>query len=139
MKAGATTRPSASIVRDAASRSLPIATILPLVTATSPRKASMPEPSMTRPFLMRRSYAILCSFWRGGAGLWTSVRGVLRGKPPRFDYGPHLRQRIHGRDERRHLVRRVGPEEGRDGVQSDPETCLAQEGFQALGRAVSLG
>src|SRR5438309_8602791 len=37
---------------------LPISTILPSLTPTSPRKAGMPEPSTTRPFLISKSYAI---------------------------------------------------------------------------------
>src|SRR6267143_1003098 len=93
MKPGATTRPSASIVRDAESRSLPSATILPLRTATSPR----------------------------------------------FDVGPHLRQGIQGRDERLHLLRGVGYEEGLNRAQPAPEPDLAQDGLEALGHAVNLG
>src|SRR5215467_15605316 len=139
MKPGATTRPSASIVRDAESRSLPIATIFPLVTATSPRKAGMPEPSMTRPFLIRRSYAILCSFWGCGAGRWASARRVVRGEPPRFHMGPHLRQHIHRRDERLDLLRGIGQEESLDRAQHAPQPDLMQDGLQALWGTVRLG
>src|SRR5262249_26751072 len=139
MKPGATTRPSASIVRDAASRSLPIATIFPLVTATSPRKAGRPEPSMMRPFLIRRSYAIMCSSLRSMVGQWVSGRDVWRGKLPRFDVGPHLRQGLQGREERLDFLRRVEPEQGLHGLQGEPEPGLAQEGLQALGRTVNLG
>src|SRR6202048_760213 len=60
MKPGATTRPSASIVRLAAAPAyLPTPTILPFCTATSAANAGSPEPSTMRPFLISRSYAIL--------------------------------------------------------------------------------
>src|SRR6201987_6216229 len=49
---------STGIVRFDAPLNLRISTVLPVVTATSPRKAGIPEPSTTRPFLISRSYAI---------------------------------------------------------------------------------
>src|SRR5438045_2469308 len=58
MKPGATAWPSASIVLLAGPDSLPISTILPSLTPTSPRNAGMPDPSTTSPFLINRSYAI---------------------------------------------------------------------------------
>src|SRR5271156_1609917 len=59
MNPGATTRPSASIVRLAAAPAyLPTPTILPSCTATSAANAGSPEPSTTRPFLINRSYAM---------------------------------------------------------------------------------
>src|SRR5437762_4356941 len=58
MKPGATARPAASIVLLAGPDNLPISTILPSLTPTSPRNAGMPEPSTTRPFLISKSYAI---------------------------------------------------------------------------------
>src|SRR4051795_9518423 len=58
MNPGATARPAASIVLLAGPDNLPISTILPSLTPTSPRKAGMPEPSTTRPFLISKSYAI---------------------------------------------------------------------------------
>src|SRR5215467_12527112 len=58
MKPGATTRPSASIVRFEGPLNLPSSTILPSLTPTSPRKDGIPEPSTMRPFLISRSYAI---------------------------------------------------------------------------------
>src|SRR5215469_13659124 len=59
MNPGATTRPSASIVRLAdAPAYLPTPTIFPPCTATSARNAGSPEPSTTVPFLMSRSNAI---------------------------------------------------------------------------------
>src|SRR5437763_10863338 len=58
MNPGATARPSASIVWLTGPLNLPISTILPFLTPTSPRKAGIPEPSTTRPFLISRSYAI---------------------------------------------------------------------------------
>src|SRR5438874_7658504 len=58
MKPGATARPAASIVLLAGPDNLPISTILPSLTPTSPRNDGMPEPSTTRPFLISRSYAI---------------------------------------------------------------------------------
>src|ERR1700751_1987530 len=58
MNPGATARPSASLVRSAVPLNLPISTILPSWTPTSPRKAGIPEPSTTRPFLISRSHAI---------------------------------------------------------------------------------
>src|SRR5437588_10429286 len=62
MNPGATTRPSASIVRLAAAPAyLPTPTILPFCTATSAANAGSPEPSTTRPFLMSRSNAIFSS------------------------------------------------------------------------------
>src|SRR4051794_31363625 len=58
MKPGATTRPSASIVRFAVPSDLPTPTILPWCTATSAWNAGSPEPSTTRPFLIRRSWVM---------------------------------------------------------------------------------
>src|SRR4051812_22958055 len=59
MKPGDTAKPSASMVRVAAPLILPISTILPSLTARSPRKAGIPEPSTMRPLRINRSYAIL--------------------------------------------------------------------------------
>ena len=53
---------SASIVRVAGPLSLPISTILPSLTPTSPRNAGIPDPSTMRPFLINRSYAIATPF-----------------------------------------------------------------------------
>src|SRR6516225_3328025 len=62
MTPGATTRPSASIVRLAeAPAYLPTPTIFPPCTATSAWNAGSPEPSTTRPFLISRSYAMVLS------------------------------------------------------------------------------
>src|SRR6185295_3672069 len=58
---GEITRPAASIVSFAGPESLPISTILPFSTPTSPRNAGIPEPSTTRPFLISRSYPIVIS------------------------------------------------------------------------------
>src|SRR5215472_4748732 len=58
MNPGATTRPSASIVRRAGPLNLPSSTILPSLIPTSPWKEGIPEPSTMRPFLISRSYAI---------------------------------------------------------------------------------
>src|SRR5579885_688952 len=70
------TRPSASIVlRAAAPAYLPTPTILPPDTATSALNAGAPDPSTTRPFLIKRSYAI--------AHFLLSLRGLRRG-PARF-------------------------------------------------------
>ena len=44
--------------------------------------------------------------------MWASVRGVVRGEPPRLDLGPYLRQGIQGREERLHLLQGVGQEKG---------------------------
>src|SRR5262245_24037978 len=125
MKPGATTRPAASLVRAAASRSLPSATILPWWTATSPRKAGIPEPSMIRPFLIRRSYAIVCSSLRCVAGLWVSACCRMRREITRFDVGPDLRQGIQGREERLHLRRGIGQEKSLDRAQHAAEPDLA--------------
>ncbi len=46
------------MVFEAGPDNLPISAILPSLTPTSPRKAGIPEPSTTRPFLINRSYAI---------------------------------------------------------------------------------
>src|SRR6516162_2589222 len=62
MKPGATTRPSASMMRLAVAPAyLPTPTILPSWTATSAANAGSPEPSTTRPFFMSRSYAMILS------------------------------------------------------------------------------
>src|SRR5258708_11145377 len=87
MKPGATTRPSASIVRLAAAPAyLPTPTILPPCTATSAANAGSPEPSTTRPFLMSRSNAMLlpprCPPLRPSAA---ACRG---GPPPRSPHPP---------------------------------------------------
>src|SRR6202162_6161002 len=58
MKPGDTARPSASTVWSAAPESLPSSTILPFLTATSPWKDGIPEPSTMRPLRIKRSYAI---------------------------------------------------------------------------------
>src|SRR6516225_10288057 len=63
------TWPPASTVCPAAPDSLPSSAILPSLTATSPIKDGMPEPSTIRPFLISRSYAI--------------------GTPPHVRYPPH--------------------------------------------------
>src|SRR3954469_20087909 len=59
MKPGDTARPAASPVRAAAPFILPISTILPSFTPTSPRNAGIPEPSTMRPLRINRSYVIL--------------------------------------------------------------------------------
>src|SRR5712691_8600551 len=59
MNPGATTRPSALMVRVADALHLPTPTILPFCTATSAWKEGPPEPSTTRPPLMSRSYAAI--------------------------------------------------------------------------------
>src|SRR6185295_2086120 len=65
-KPGATTWPSASRTSRACSRMRPIETILPWRTPTSARKRGSPEPSITVPFLITRSYAMSdLSFSRG--------------------------------------------------------------------------
>src|SRR2546427_12432010 len=62
MNPGATTRPAASMVRLASAPAyLPTPTILPSCTATSAINPSSPVPSTTRPFLIKRSYAMLLS------------------------------------------------------------------------------
>src|SRR5262252_1368623 len=62
MNPGATTRPAASMVRVAAAPAyLPTPTIVPSCTATSARNPSSPVPSPTRPFVIKRSYAMLLS------------------------------------------------------------------------------
>src|SRR5262245_15051114 len=61
MKPGAIAWPPTSTTASAAPDSLPISTILPSLTATSPWNDAIPEPSTTRPFLIKTSYAILCS------------------------------------------------------------------------------
>src|SRR5207248_1385695 len=70
-KPGATTLPCASTTRFADPLSLPISTILPSFTATSPRNPGMPEPSTIRPLRINRSYAI---------GLFPLGRPPLAGK-----------------------------------------------------------
>src|SRR5262245_29816882 len=100
------------MVRAAEARSFPVATILPWLTATSPRNAGSPEPSITRPFLISRSNAMFCPSSGCFARPWAGVPWVLRGLPPRFDCGPHLRHRIQGRDERLHLLGWECHEEG---------------------------
>src|SRR5260370_21496572 len=61
MKPGAIAWPPTSTTASAAPDNLPISTILPSLTATSPWNDAIPEPSTTRPFLIKTSYAILCS------------------------------------------------------------------------------
>src|SRR6267142_4831564 len=139
MKPGATTRPSALMRRVADSLNLPTPTIFPWCTATSAWNEGPPEPSTTRPFLISRSYVMCCPSSGCVAGPWPSVRWVLRGLSPRFDFRPHLRHRIQGRDECLHLILWVFHEEGLDGEQRDPEPCLTKWGLQARGRAVNQG
>src|SRR5262249_24109672 len=55
-------RPSASIVRSAGPLNLLISAIFPALTATSPQKAGIPEPSTIRPLRINRSYAIATPF-----------------------------------------------------------------------------
>src|SRR3981189_2704300 len=61
------------MVFEAGPDSLPISAILPSLTPTSPRKAGIPEPSTTRPFLISRSYAI---------GFLLQGRAAAAGPPP---------------------------------------------------------
>src|SRR2546428_3589889 len=61
MNPGATTRPSALMVRVAASLNFPTPTIFPWCTATSAWNEGPPDPSTTRPFVMSRSYAMTLS------------------------------------------------------------------------------
>src|SRR2546423_7149628 len=70
MKPGATTRPSASSTWRAPSRMRPMEAIRPSWTATSARKRGRPEPSITVPFLITRSYDI--------RSLLSTGRGALR-------------------------------------------------------------
>src|SRR5262249_29890595 len=58
MKPGATTWPSASMTSRARSRMRPIAAMRPCRTPTSARYRGSPDPSMTAPFLITRSYGI---------------------------------------------------------------------------------
>ncbi len=58
MMPGATMWPSASNVSLALSRMRPIEAMRPFLTPTSARKRGRPEPSITTPFLISRSYAI---------------------------------------------------------------------------------
>ena len=58
MKPGATTMPSASIVRSAGARMRPISATRPSLTPTSPRKRGIPEPSTIVPLRIRRSKVI---------------------------------------------------------------------------------
>src|ERR1041385_5113352 len=46
------------MVFEAGPDNLPISTIFPSLTPTSPRNDGIPEPSTIRPFLISRSYAI---------------------------------------------------------------------------------
>src|ERR1700704_1442926 len=62
MKPGATTRSAASITAAAPSVTRPISAILPLVMATSARRAGAPVPSTSMPFLITRSYAMESSY-----------------------------------------------------------------------------
>src|SRR5499426_2660919 len=61
MKPGVTTWPSASITSRARSRIRPIVAMRPCRTPTSARYPGSPEPSMTVPFLITRSYDMLSS------------------------------------------------------------------------------
>src|SRR5499426_306120 len=61
MKPGATTCPSASMTSRARSRIRPIVVMRPCRTPTSARYPGSPEPSMTVPFLITRSYDMLSS------------------------------------------------------------------------------
>src|SRR2546426_10648849 len=64
MTPGGAARPSASMTRRAGPSRRPSSTILPSATATSPWKAGRPEPSMMRPFLISRSYAMALAPFR---------------------------------------------------------------------------
>src|SRR5262249_7362610 len=104
MKPGVTTRPSASMERTAAPRSLPISVILPLRTPTSARNAAMPEPSITRPFLIKRSY-VMFSPAIDWSALFEVDAGVL-------NHLPHTRIRcLHPHGE---LLRRAPDDVGAD-------------------------
>src|ERR1700710_1942240 len=61
MNPGATTRPSALIVRRAEALDLPTPTIFPSCTATSAWNKGSPEPSAIRAFLINRSYGMVFS------------------------------------------------------------------------------
>ncbi|NJO35135.1 MAG: tetratricopeptide repeat protein [Rhodospirillales bacterium] len=80
MKPGATTCPSASITSLAPSRILPIVATFPSIIPTSARIRGIPEPSITVPFLMRRSYCMRPPLHGG-------VRRIARdGKSLHFPY-----------------------------------------------------
>src|SRR5215813_10981646 len=61
MKPGVTTWPSASITSRARSRIRPIVAMRPCRTPTSARYPGSPDPSITVPFLITRSYDMLSS------------------------------------------------------------------------------
>src|SRR6266436_6578459 len=104
MNPGATTRPSASIVRVAGPDNLPISAILPSLTPTSPRKAGIPEPSTTRPFLINRSYAI--GFLLEGRA--AAVRPDPRHCSTRFPRDVRFRRMDRGRAMQKRAVGRQG-------------------------------
>src|SRR5882724_4101831 len=62
-KPGVTTWPSASTTSRARSRIRPIVTMRPCRTPTSARYRGRPDPSMTVPFLITKSYGMLSSPW----------------------------------------------------------------------------
>src|SRR5215469_7791543 len=104
MNPGATTRPSASIVRAAGPLNLPISTILPSLIPTSPRNAGIPEPSTMRPLRINRSYAIAAPFPIIHRLMYHAARARLAGRnrrhglPPPHDWVP-LVDRPHSKQQ----------------------------------------
>src|SRR5437764_1958173 len=83
MKPGAMTCPPASTVCPATPESLPISTILPSLTATSPWNDGIPEPSTMRPLRIKRSYAIdVPPCWTGSEACWRALYHGDIASPP---------------------------------------------------------
>src|SRR5262252_2479433 len=78
MKPGETTWPSASITSRASSRMRPIVTMRPFLTPMSAGYRGSPDPSITIPFLITRSYGI--------SGLAHFLGHLQRGRPNQLPY-----------------------------------------------------
>src|SRR5215831_12378629 len=94
IKPGAIAWPPASTTVSAAPDNLPISTILPSLTATSPWNDGMPEPSTTRPFLIKTSYAIGFLLFAGAGAVDADYSIALR--PVVSDCAPSERQGMCG-------------------------------------------
>src|SRR5467141_218308 len=114
MNPGATTRPSASIVRVAGPLNLPISAILPSLTPTSPRNAGIPEPSTIRPLRISRSYAIIIPF-----ALRAPIRARLITPSVARDCKRRCLGRPHNGSVRRSLLGDILRGRGGDGMQAD--------------------
>src|SRR5690349_1368984 len=133
MKPGATIRPSASIVADAASSISPTSTTRPSRTPTSARTPGAPLPSTTVPPLTRTS-SMAASRTRGGSSYLTP-RQVRPGRSPGSGLAGSVEAGlgVHDAGDVHHEEGGVGAGAGRVGVGDHPLAGRARGERHAVG------